>query len=124
MSKTSVVRVAALCIIILLLSALPSLCRVVYVSRSGDDTTADSWEHAKKGVQAGLDLSASGDEVWVAAGTYLELITLKSGVKLYGSFAGTEALLGDRDRAHVQVFLRRHSQGTSSTLHRDWTRLR
>jgi predicted outer membrane repeat protein len=56
-------------------------------------------------LQAALLDAASGDEIWVAAGTYYPDETvdrsasfqLKDGVLLYGGFAGTESTLGERD---------------------------
>ena len=62
----------------------------VHVSTAGNDgNNGQTWATAKKTVQAGLNAAASGDQVWVAAGTYVENITLKSEVGLYGGFAGT-----------------------------------
>ncbi len=64
---------------------------VVYVdagaSGAGDGS---SWADAFTSVQAGLDAAAAGDQVWVAAGRYVENITLVDGVALYGGFAGDE----------------------------------
>jgi hypothetical protein len=58
-------------------------------------TDGASWPTAFKSVQAGIDSALSGDEVWVAgsapaAPAYVEAIVLRSGVPLYGGFAGTE----------------------------------
>jgi len=50
----------------------------------------NDWDHAYHTVAAGLTAAASGGEVWVARGTYVEHIALKTGVALYGGFAGTE----------------------------------
>lgn len=69
----------------------------ICVSLSGNDTNDGlSWATAKKTVSAGLSTAKSGDQVWVAAGTYTDNITLKAGVALYGGFAGNEALLEQR----------------------------
>lgn len=64
---------------------------VIFVSGARPDNTGDglSWATAKKTVQAGLDAAYASNpksEVWVAKGTYLERITLKDGVILYGGF--------------------------------------
>jgi parallel beta-helix repeat protein len=62
-----------------------------YVSKTGVDANdGSSWATAKLTVQAGLNAAASGDQVWVALGTYVQCITLKDGVALYGGFAGIE----------------------------------
>ncbi|HPF40247.1 MAG TPA: thrombospondin type 3 repeat-containing protein [Phycisphaerae bacterium] len=61
----------------------------VYVNTpvSGDGM---SWTTAFQSLQEGINAAAPGDEVWVAAGAYLERITLKEGVALYGGFDRTE----------------------------------
>jgi parallel beta-helix repeat protein len=90
---------AAVLLLVSLSLALPGYAKVVYVRTDGNDANDGStWELAKKTVQAGLDAASGGtsDEVWVAAGTYVERITLKLGVKLYGGFAGSETSLDQR----------------------------
>lgn len=69
--------------------------------------SGNSWQNASSDLQAMIDASEPGSEVWVAGGTYrpirradaTNIITfndrnnafvLKSGVRIYGSFAGTE----------------------------------
>lgn len=70
----------------------------VFVKPTGNDSnTGASWQFAKRTVAGGLDVAISGGEVWVAAGTYIENITMKSGVALYGGFAGNESLRSRRD---------------------------
>lgn len=65
---------------------------VIYVdgSRPNDNGNGLSWSTAKKTVAAGLAAASSGNEVWVAQGTYMERITLTAGVGLYGGFVGNE----------------------------------
>ncbi len=68
----------------------------------GADWTANACS-----LQNALSQAVSGDEIWVAAGTYRPTATgdrtvtfqLKSGVALYGGFAGTETLRSERDWA-------------------------
>jgi len=64
---------------------------VIYVdagaSGAGDGS---NWADAFTSVQVGLDAAVDGDQVWVAAGRYVENITLVDGVALYGGFAGDE----------------------------------
>lgn len=67
------------------------LIKVVYVKPTGSDSRNGlSWANAKKTIRAGIGAASQGDEIWVANGTYLERITLKSGVAVYGGFVGNE----------------------------------
>ncbi len=97
----------------LILLSLPSAtARVIYVNaKVPPGGTADglTWASAVPTLQEGLALAASGDEVWVAAGTYLATGTnrflLPSGVRLYGGFAGSETELSQRDAVRQVTIL-------------------
>ncbi|MBX3359632.1 MAG: hypothetical protein KF745_14530 [Phycisphaeraceae bacterium] len=80
---------------------------VIYV-RAGASGAGNgaSWADAFTGVQAALDAAQAGDQIWVAAGVYRPGVSggsressflMKTGVALYGGFAGTEGSLGQRD---------------------------
>jgi hypothetical protein len=64
-----------------------------------------SWSNAFSTLQAALSSAASGDQIWVAAGTYhpttgtdqTATFTLRNGVSIYGGFTGTETLLAERN---------------------------
>jgi hypothetical protein len=72
--------------------------KVVYVAKTGSDANDGlSWSTSKVTVQAGLNAAVAGDEVWVAAGTYIERITLSAEAALYGGFAGSETDRVQRD---------------------------
>jgi parallel beta-helix repeat protein len=83
---------------------------VVYVdagaSGAGDGS---SWADAFTSVQAGLHAADPGDQVWVAAGRYVENIMLVNRVALYGGFAGDEDPatfdLAERDLAANETIL-------------------
>ena len=89
-------------------SALPQT--TYYVKPGGDDANSGtSWIQAFKNPQKALAASISGDIIWVAAGTYYPdegsgltnndrtaSFNLKSGVAIYGGFAGTETDLSQR----------------------------
>jgi Secretion system C-terminal sorting domain len=76
-----------------------------YVSPSGSGN-GSSWANAASGndLQLIIDGAAVNDQVWVMCGTYFTTNTsdrsisfhMKTGVAIYGSFAGTETLLSER----------------------------
>ncbi len=70
-----------------------------YVNHStgNDANDGKSWATALKTITTALQTAQPCDQVWVAAGTYMENITMKNGVALYGGFAGNETLLNQRN---------------------------
>jgi hypothetical protein len=80
-----------------------------YVSANLTTGTGDgtSWENAYRGPQGlyqAMAASLSGDQIWVAAGTYKASTSsrtvshvIKAGVATYGGFAGGETSLDQRD---------------------------
>lgn len=93
-----------------LVAATSASAAVRYVN-SGLATGANngtSWADAYRGagaLQVALTASASGDELWVAAGTYIPSttnvrtisFTMKTGVGIYGGFNGTEVTRDQRN---------------------------
>ena len=84
-----------------------TICVNAAASGANDGTC---WAGAYTSLQSALAAAVSGDEIWVAAATYKPTATtsrgisfaLKDGVGVYGGFAGTETLRGQRDPvAHV-----------------------
>ncbi|MCO6480806.1 MAG: right-handed parallel beta-helix repeat-containing protein, partial [Phaeodactylibacter sp.] len=78
---------------------------------SGDGS---SWANASAGLQAMINASAAGDEVWVAAGTYKPTagtdrtisFNMKDGVAIYGGFPATGTPgMGDRDWTAQETIL-------------------
>ena len=76
---------------------------VVYVNKNATGANnGNSWIDAYTTIQAGIDdADIADEEVWVAKvaaeGTYPEAIIMKSGVKLYGGFNGTETARSQRN---------------------------
>ena len=80
----------------------------IYVTQTGAGLkNGTSWTNAYDSVATALNNAFSGQEVWVAAGTYSGpqkesvydwyIFQLKSGVGLYGGFAGNEIARESRD---------------------------
>ncbi|WP_316195709.1 MULTISPECIES: DUF1565 domain-containing protein [unclassified Bradyrhizobium] len=85
--------------------AAPQSDKVWYVDQNGAAPgDGRSWKAAFASLQDALSAAATGDEIWVAAGTYYPDVSdvsksfvLKQGVALYGGFAGKETSQGERD---------------------------
>ncbi len=83
------------------LLAMSSGATVRYVTSTGQGD-GSSWSNASSDIQAMIDASSAGDEIWVASGTYKptklikstkktsKAFILKDGVSLYGGFVGNE----------------------------------
>jgi hypothetical protein len=97
-------RFIALVVATLFLSSTIVLAsRTYFVSKSGSDGSSGySWTAAKLTVRAAIDAADAGDQVWVAKGSYKEVVPFgqnfapKAGVSMYGGFAGTETTLSQR----------------------------
>ncbi len=92
-------------------ATLYSYATIRYVTPSGGGTfDGSSWLNAFSGtaLQAAIAVSGSGDEVWVATGTYFTTTTanrlisfsMKNGVIIYGGFQGNETMLSQRNLAN------------------------
>lgn len=85
--------------------ALVALETVRYVTPTGMGTGTGNWSNASGDLQGMITASSAGtnDEVWVKAGTYKpgssrsSTFSLKSGIGVYGGFAGSEEERGERD---------------------------
>jgi hypothetical protein len=82
---------------------VPGILYVNAGARGANNGT--SWVDAYTHLQEALATATSGDQIWVAAGTYkpttglnrTRTFSLVSGVAIYGGFVGNEAYLHDRD---------------------------
>ncbi|MFN8485160.1 MAG: choice-of-anchor Q domain-containing protein [Anaerolineae bacterium] len=86
-------------------TATPTPSAIIYVVPGGAGTQSGaSWPNAKD-LAAALTAASSGGELWVKAGVYkptttsdrTATFTLKTGVALYGGFAGTETQRSERN---------------------------
>lgn len=108
-------RLHPICAAIAFLIAIGSTqaaTRYVKSTASGTNN-GTSWANAYTRLQDALALAASGDQIWIASGTYKPSTTgvrtqsfnVPSGVGLYGGFVGTEATLADRTSAASATIL-------------------
>ncbi|MEO7983410.1 MAG: choice-of-anchor Q domain-containing protein, partial [Bacteroidota bacterium] len=93
--------------------------RYVNVNVVGGTGTGLSWANAYSDLQSALYASTSGDQVWVAQGSYLPSIgsngnpnptdprdktfILTSGVEFYGGFAGSEININQRVQGNITI---------------------
>lgn len=86
--------------------------RPIYVKTNGyDEYSGASWQYAYQTIDKAMSVAIAGDIIWVAKGTYLtnvdssfvtpaiarnKTFKIKSGVKIYGGFAGTETNISQR----------------------------
>ncbi|MCE5324310.1 DUF4962 domain-containing protein [bacterium] len=93
-------NLVVLAICFLMIWALPAQAAVIRVKTDGNDNyDGSTWALAKATIQAAVTAASSGDQIWVAAGTYdnEEDIDLKSGIGLYGGFDENDTSFSDRD---------------------------
>ena len=77
----------------------PSAIWYVSATSSMPDPSGDSWANAFPNLREALNVASEGDQVWVARGEYEnggDQLAFIHGVKMYGSFVGTETALDQR----------------------------
>ncbi len=104
--------------VVLLLLSREANAAILYVKPAGNDANnGTTWGTAFKTLQKALSVAVSGDDIWVAAGTYYPdegpgvtnddraaTFNLKPGVEMYAGFNGTETSLGQRNwTTHVAI---------------------
>lgn len=112
-------------------SSAQAAVKFVNVNLTAGADDGSSWDNAYRsvdGVSRALTAAVSGDQVWVAKGIYeptsgtsrTVFITMKTGVAVYGGFAGTETELAQRDIAANPTTLTgdlsRNDNGTTTNL--------
>jgi hypothetical protein len=93
-----------LILLLLAIAFATNLCaQVIYVNITATGANnGTSWGNAFTDFQAGVNAATSGQSVWVAKGTYQpyndgDYYSMKSGVAIYGGFAGGETVLTARN---------------------------
>lgn len=78
--------------------------RYVKPSSSGAGN-GSSWGDASNNIQAMINASTAGDQVWIAEGTYIVATTLemKNGVNVYGGFQGSENNINARPKSDLDA---------------------
>lgn len=85
-----------------------------YVKADATGTNDGSnWANAYTHLQDAIAVATSGNQIWVAVGTYKptsgidrnSYFELKNGVQLYGGFLGSETTLAERDYIHNETIL-------------------
>ncbi|MFP6584993.1 MAG: choice-of-anchor Q domain-containing protein [Candidatus Hydrogenedentota bacterium] len=91
--------------------------KAVYVKPSATGAgNGASWANATGSIQSAIDSVGAGVAIWVARGVYNETITLKSGVKIYGGFAGGEFELEHRRPSENSTVIDASGLNTSAVL--------
>lgn len=107
--KKTLSFVSSIAVLLLLIgSTYAQTKRFVKPTASGTGD-GSSWTNASSDLQAMMNASGNGDQVWVAKGTYKPTsgtdrtvsFVMKPGVKVYGSFAGNETILTQRTTAVI-----------------------
>src|SRR4051812_26701797 len=94
-----------------LLLSVSSFAKIIFVKANASGANdGTSWANAYTKLQDALTTAASGNQIWVAAGTYYPdkgagltdndvnlSFNLKSGVAIYGGLVGTETQLSERN---------------------------
>jgi hypothetical protein len=97
---------------------LPHQAQLIFVAQTATGANdGTSWADAFTTLQPALDAAVSGDQIWVAEGTYKPTFEftpgnprsvsfqMKNGVEIYGGFAGIESSLEERDWATNRTIL-------------------
>ncbi|MFN0244561.1 MAG: right-handed parallel beta-helix repeat-containing protein [Planctomycetota bacterium] len=122
---------ASLCSSAFVLTSTTASASVYYVRASASGSNNGSnWANAFTSPSSALLAAQSGDQIWVAAGTYEPArpgglrsasFALKTGVSIYGGFAGTEWALSQRDITAHPTILSGDLNGDDSAARFDWT---
>ncbi len=82
---------------------------ILYVDATKNGLKGDSWFNAFSSLQTAINIAGDGDQIWVAAGTYLptqkingitnrhKTFHINNDIQIFGGFSGTETTLNQRD---------------------------
>jgi hypothetical protein len=97
---------------LLMALVFPIQAEIIYVKQgsNGDGTT---WNTAIGNLNDAIKVSETGDQIWVAKGTYVPTTTtnrkisfqIKDGIELYGGFAGFESSITERKTSENPTIL-------------------
>jgi len=80
-----------------MLKTIVNMSTIRYVKVEGSGIKdGSSWADASDNIQKMIDKSETGDQVWIAFGTYSTGFQMKDGVNVYGSFFGNENSISAR----------------------------
>ena len=87
---------------------IPADGNVIYVDHATTgNNDGTSWIDAYNDISDAISVSANGNEIWVAEGTYVlsSTLTIDDEIDLYGGFVGNETERDQRDRENNQVIV-------------------
>lgn len=99
---TSILLAAATAVFLL----PPAESRDLFVSKTGDDSTGESWEASFNTICQALSEVDPGDAVHVAAGVYIESVTIPVGVSLLGGhppYSSGSIVYNRNPRVHTTI---------------------
>jgi hypothetical protein len=88
------------------LGAVAVNAKTIYVTPSGaGNKDGSDWLNAYAAIEAAIAAASSGDEIWIAGGTYkpLSQMTITKSLSIYGGFVGNETNLDDRTETSTIV---------------------
>ncbi|WP_342534108.1 InlB B-repeat-containing protein [Lysinibacillus sp. FSL K6-0057] len=112
-------------------SLLSASNSIIYVNLNTVEGSNDgtNWVNAFDNLQSALDKAQSGDQIWIAQGTYTPTrkvdgndprsatFQMKNGVAIYGGFKGDETTLAERDFEKYKTILSGALPNGSSAYH-------
>lgn len=114
-NSTPSVKTAFLIAFLLFTNIFMGFNQTIYYVAEGGMGSGSSWGDASGDLQAMINVSINGDQIWVATGTFypdetagqvnnnrLSSFRMKEGVKIYGSFEGIETSLSQRTPSVMQ----------------------